>query len=280
LCGIVGLKPTYGRASLRGVIPLSWSLDHPGPMTRTVEDAAILMEIIAGHDPLDPYTSTIAVPRYTHALTASIKGIRVGVPVNYFFDELTPTVEAIVRTAVHDLEQLGAQILEIEMPDMAVHRATWLQIGTPEAYSYHERRLEEHAELYGADVRGRLEAGRTLLSVDYVRAQRTRALMKTHYQQLFRRVDVIATPTVPMAAPLIADAKTAAPSLTRFTRYFNIIGVPAISIPCGFSGEGLPVGLQIAGKAFDESTVLRVAHAYEQNAKWSQRLRDLCFEKS
>jgi len=279
LCGIVGLKPTYGRVSLRGVVPLSWSLDHAGPMTRTVRDAAILMEIIAGHDPRDASASNLDVPRYTAALTKNIRGIRIGIPNNHFYERLSPAVENAIRPAIHVLEKLGAEIVGIDIPGIDVHRPIWLQIASPEAYSYHETFLRQHASLYGADVRGRLEAGRALLSIDYVRAQRARTRLKQQCRQLFENVDVIVTPTAPIAAPRIEDAnkpwgsepETAVAALTRFTRFFNVVGLPAISIPCGFTSEGLPVGLQIAGRAFDESTVLRVAHAYEQDAGWFER---------
>jgi aspartyl-tRNA(Asn)/glutamyl-tRNA(Gln) amidotransferase subunit A len=279
LCGIVGLKPTYGRVSLRGVVPLAWSLDHPGPMTRTVEDAAMLMEIIAGYDPSDVHSRKVEVPRYTDALSGSLKGLRVGIPKNYFYEQLSPSVDQAIHAAIGHLEKLGAEIVDVEMPGMPIHRACWFHIASPEAYSYHELHLQKHADLYGADVRGRLEAGKVLLSIDYVRAQRARTLIKEQFNRLFEAIDVVVTPTVPIPAPRIEDVhkpwgngpETAAASLTRFTRFFSVAGVPTISIPCGFSPEGLPIGMQIAGKAFDEFTVLRVAHAYEQSARWFER---------
>jgi aspartyl-tRNA(Asn)/glutamyl-tRNA(Gln) amidotransferase subunit A len=270
-CGIVGFKPTYGRVSLRGVIPLSWSMDHAGPMTRTVEDAALLMEIISGYDSRDPCSRDVAVPRYTSALTPDIRGLRAGIPRSHFYEQLEPEVERALNTALRSLEQMGAEIVDVEVPDAHIHRAVWLQIASPEAYSYHEFRLQKHADLYGSDVRGRLEAGRALYSADYVRAQRARTRIKEKSRQLFESVDVIVTPTVPMPAPRIEDAKTAAPTLTRLTRFFNVAGLPAISVPCGFTPEGLPIGMQIAGKAFDELTVLRTAYAYEQHAGWFER---------
>jgi aspartyl-tRNA(Asn)/glutamyl-tRNA(Gln) amidotransferase subunit A len=279
LCGVVGLKPTYGRVSLRGVVPLAWSFDHAGPIARTVRDAAVLLDAIAGHDPLDPYSRNVQVPRYTDALTGDITGIRIGIPKNHFYERLASPVETALDEAIHSLQKLGAALADIQVPDISIHRAVWLQIASPEAYSFHENRLRTQAALYGADVRGRLEAGRNLLSIDYVRAQRVRTRMKLEFKQLFEAVDVIVTPTVPIPAPRIEDAgkpwgqgpETAAAALTRFTRYFNIVGLPAISIPCGLTPEGLPIGMQIAGRAFDETTVLRVAHAYEQHAGWFER---------
>ena len=268
LCGIVGLKPTYGRVSLDGVIPLCWSLDHAGPMAQTVEETARLLGVIAEHD-----------PGYMDALTGDIQGIRVGIPKTHFYEQVAPAVDVAVRAALKNLEKLGARTMAVELPYVPGHHDVWQQIGSPEAYAFHELLLKAHADAYGADVRDRLEAGRALHSVDYVRAQRTRMMMKQECEKLFQSVDVIVTPTVPIAAPRIDDlqkpwgsgTETAAASLARFTRYFNLTGLPAISVPCGFTPEGLPVGMQIAGKAFDESTVLRVAHAYEQDAGWFKR---------
>jgi len=199
--------------------------------------------------------------------------------VNYFYDQISPSVDQAIRAAIRQLENLGAEIVAIEMPNMPIHRACWFHIATPEAYSYHEFNLQRHADLYGADVRGRLEAARVLLSIDYVRAQRARTRIREQFNWLFTAVAVIVTPTVPIPAPRIEDVhkpwgngpETASASLTRFTRFFNVAGVPTISIPCGFSPDGLPLGMQIAGKAFDEFTVLRVAHAYEQSARWFER---------
>jgi len=275
LCGIVGLKPTYGRVSLQGVIPLAWSLDHAGPMTRTVRDAAVLLQIIAEPDPQ-------SLP-YTEALSGNIAGLRVGIPTNYFYEQLDPLVERTVRSALSALEKLGARLVHIEVPGIAIHRAAWFQIASAEAYSYHEFLLQKHPALYGTDVRARLEAGKVLLSVDYVRSQRSRTLIKEQCAQLFRTVDVIVTPTVPISAPRIEDVykpwgagpETAVASLTRLTRFFNLVGLPAISIPCGFTDDNLPIGLQIVGKAFDEFTVLRTAHAYEQSAGWFQRAPEM-----
>jgi aspartyl-tRNA(Asn)/glutamyl-tRNA(Gln) amidotransferase subunit A len=272
LCGIVGLKPTYGRVSLNGVVPLSWSLDHAGPMTQTVEDTAIVLGIIAGDDSSE-------APRYTDALTGSIKDIRLGIPKSYFFDRTASEVSAAVRTAIQKMETMGARTVDVDIPSIGLNRGVWNQIASPEVYSYHEHLLARHADLYGADVRARIEAGRALLSIDYVRAQRIRTIMKEECKAVFAQADVIVSPTTPIAAPYIdkihepwgSDPETPAAALTRFTRFFNIVGLPAISIPCGFTSDGLPIGMQIAGRAFDESTVLRVAHAYEQDARWFER---------
>jgi len=262
LCGIVGLKPTYGRVSVRGVVPLSWSLDHVGPMARTVEDVAILLQIIDGR-PLDP-------------LTGDIKGVRVGILKTYFYERLASEVDDAMNTALRTLEGLGARLVDIDLPSAAAHRGVWLQIASPEVYSYHEPYLKKHPDQYGADILGRIEAGRVLLSIDYVRAQRIRTLMKRECKSVFESVDVIVTPTTPIPAPRIDGIdkpwgdgpEKAATALARFTRFFNIVGLPAISIPCGFTPGGLPLGMQIVGKPFDESMVLRVAYAYEQDTKF------------
>lgn len=279
LCGIVGLKPTYGRVSLSGIVPLSWSMDHPGPMTKTVEDAAIMLGIIAGHDPRDSFSRKLPVPRYTDALTGDIKGIRAGIPKSYFFDRIDPQVDTSIRAAIRQLEKLGALIVDVDLPTAPVNRAVWMQIASPEVYSYHEPLLAQHAGLYGTQVRARIEAGRMLASIDYVRAQRIRTIMKEECRSAFAKADVIITPTVPIPAPRIDkiqdpwgnDSEPAVAALGRFTRFFNIVGLPAISVPCGFTAEGLPVGMQIAGKVFDEATVLSVAHAYEQDTRWYER---------
>ncbi len=283
LCGIVGLKPTYGRVSLRGVVPLSWSFDHAGPMAQTVEDAAILLETIAGHDPKDSSSRKLESHRYTAALTGDIKGLRAGIPKTYFFENVAPEIHTAVQTAIRRLEQLGAKTIDIDVPGISVHRAIWLQIASPEAYSFHERYLKDHADLYGADVRARIEPGRMLSSLDYVRAQRARTKLREEWREVFESVDVVVTPTTPVPASRMEDVlkawgDTPEPvwiSLARFTRLFNILGLPAISIPCGFTSNRLPIGMQIIGRAFDESTVLRAAHAYEQDSGWFRELSQI-----
>jgi aspartyl-tRNA(Asn)/glutamyl-tRNA(Gln) amidotransferase subunit A len=255
LCGIVGLKPTYGRVSLEGVIPLSPSLDHAGPMTKTVADAALLLKTISDFDPGD-------------CLTGNMQGIRIGIPMAYVYESLDPGVDNAVREALNSMQRMGATIIDVDLPGFSDHQAIWVQIAGPEAYAYHERNLKEHGDTYGEDVRTRLETARNMLSVDYVKAQEMKKRIQKDCRKLFEECDVIVTPTVPVPAPRINRAETAIPALGRFTRYFNLTGLPAISIPCGFTPDELPVGLQIAGKPFDEETVLRAAYAYEQNARW------------
>jgi aspartyl-tRNA(Asn)/glutamyl-tRNA(Gln) amidotransferase subunit A len=283
VCGIVGLKPTYGRCSLHGVVPLSWSMDHPGPMGQTVEDVALLLGVIAGYDPADPFSQNKPVPAYLAALSGNIKGLRIGVPRLYFFDDLAAEVEAAIQAALKTLTRLGANVVDIHLPSAPLQRGIWSQIASPEAFSYHEKFLEAHGPEYGTDVRSRIEVGRLLLSIDYVRAQRARTLMKEECQKALQSVDVIVVPSLPITPPRIDQTTVQRGSvkeptgvaLTRCTRHFNVIGFPAISIPCGFTANGLPIGMQIAGRAFDEATVLRAAHAYEQDARWFERRCDI-----
>ena len=253
LCGVVGLKPTYGLVSTQGVIPLSESLDHCGPLTRTVEDAAVLLDVIAA----------------THtALESGVSGLRIGVPRSYFFDRVNPEVHAAVRNAIRALGKLGAELVDIDLPSARLQQDIFTKIACTEAYAYHRPLLEKYRDLYGADILPRIEMGKTISSADYFEAQRMRQTMKDECDRAFQTVDVIATPTTPITAPLIAQlevqwddgAEPVAMALTRLTRPFNLVGLPAISIPCGMDSQGLPIGLQFAGRAFEESTVLRVAN--------------------
>ena len=278
LCGVVGLKPTYGRCSLRGIVPLSWSMDHAGPLAQTVEDTAMLFDVIAGHDPQDPYSynKPFAGPTTLHG---KIKGLRIGIPRPYFFDSLDVQVETAIEAAIQEFQHLGATVRDVELKMAPLQRGIWAQIASPEAYSFHEELLKEHADEYGADVRSRLQIGRLLLSSDYLRAQRARALMREEARQVFESVDIVVTPTVPITPPRIGQtlaqrgtvSEPVGVSLTRCTRHFNVTGQPAISLTCGFTKDGLPIGMQIAGRPFEELTVLQAAYAYEQHAGWSER---------
>jgi aspartyl-tRNA(Asn)/glutamyl-tRNA(Gln) amidotransferase subunit A len=290
LCGIVGLKPTYGRVSKRGVIPLSWSLDHIGPLTRTVEDAALVLQAIAGHDPLDESSSERDVPDYIAALRDGVTGLRVGVPKEYFFDKVDPTVESAVRGAIQTLSDLGATVVEVSLPHIADLPGALMAIQLPEALTYHKHWLAERAQDYGEDVRYRLELGANYTAVHYVQAQRLRELaLQAWRQDVFSKVDLVATPTTPIPATPIeqGDLQTTL-NLIRFTNPVNLLRLPAISLPCGFtarparpegraeprgsgSAVGLPIGLQLIGRWWDEATVLRAAHAYEQATDWHKR---------
>lgn len=278
-CGVVGLKPTYGRISRAGIFPLSWSKDHAGPITRTVADAALALQAIAGFDPADPGSSRQAVPNFSRGLTAGVKGLRLGVPRELFWEDVAPEVAAAVRKAVAVLVGLGASVREVRWPMAVEAKALSFLIMGAESYSVHERWLKERPEDYGPDVRQRLAQGATILAADYLLAQRLRRRLIQSLDAILETCDVLLTPTVPVAAlrleettlkwPGQTESVTAA--LPRLTRAFNLTGTPALSLPCGFTAGGLPIGLQIAGRAYDEATVLRVGHAYEQAARFRVR---------
>jgi aspartyl-tRNA(Asn)/glutamyl-tRNA(Gln) amidotransferase subunit A len=276
LCGVVGIKPTYGRVSRSGVIPLSWSLDHAGPMARSVEDCAILLQAMAGHDPKDDSSSTRPVPDYRAALGQGIRGLRVGVPRAQFFTGLQDGVRTAVEKALVVLEQLGLFIQEIDIPNLDEFGAVSLGILGPEAAAYHQQWLRERPDDYPLDVLNRLQASMSIPAVDYVMAQQSRTRLSERLVHIMEQVDLLVTPTEPMTAPRIGDTtvvidgeeRTTQGLLTLLTRPFNVTGMPAISVPCGFDEQELPVGLQIAGRPFDEATVLRAAHAYERATPW------------
>ncbi len=274
--GIAGIKPTYGRVSKAGVAVLSWSLDHAGPMAKTVRDLAILLGIMAGPDPLDPHTKDVVVPDYVGALTGDIKGVRIGVPSNYFFDDVEPGVADAVRTAIGNLEGLGAKAIQVSIPDLDGMLDSMLAIAMSEASTYHQEALRATPELFGDETRLLLEAGELMLATTYINAQRARVAFKNAFKQAMKDVDVLVTPTQPTTALKIGQTMSRIGSReesvfgvsARFCAPFNISGLPAASVPCGFSYEVLPIGLQIIGKPFDEATVLRVADAFERNTQW------------
>ena len=273
LCGIVGLKPTYGRVSRFGLVPLSWSLDHCGPMTRTVEDTALMLQAIAGYDPKDLTTSRLPVPDYSAALRENVQGLRIGVPRRSFsnpdagVDSETLTV---VDKALAALEELGARVEEVNLPSLEYAGIANLVIVLSEAFAYHQMNLRSQRENFGKIVRDRLYIGGLLTANDYVQAQRVRSRVTQEFADFFRHVDLLAMPTSPAPAPLYDEYDPVSQlfGAASFTEPFNLTGMPAISVPCGFSLSGLPIGLQIAGKPFDESIVLRAAYTYQQHARW------------
>jgi aspartyl-tRNA(Asn)/glutamyl-tRNA(Gln) amidotransferase subunit A len=277
--GIAGIKPTYGRVSKAGVAVLSWSLDHAGPMARTVRDLAILLGVMAGPDSLDPHTKDVAVPNYIAALTGDIRGIRLGIPSNYFFDDVEPTVEHAVRGAIADLGALGAKIVPVFIPDLDGVLDCMLAVAMSEASTYHQQTMRTGPELFSDETRLLLEAGELMLATTYINAQRMRRAVKNAFRQAMRDVDVLVTPTQPTTALKIGQRTSRIGSReesvfavsARLCAPFNLSGLPAISVPCGFSPEVMPVGLQIIGKPFDEETVLRVADVFERNTQWHLR---------
>jgi aspartyl-tRNA(Asn)/glutamyl-tRNA(Gln) amidotransferase subunit A len=279
LCGIVGLKPTYGRVSRYGITPLCWSLDHAGPMAKTVEDVALLLQAMAGFDAKDPGSVQQPVPDYAAALTGDVRGLRVGVPREYFSDALEPEVESAVQRAIEVLKGLGASVQEVSWPSLRFATLAALVIVLAEASAFHETWIRTRPQDYDPDIALRLKWGLLLPASAYLKAQRLRALMCHEVTALWREVDVLITPATMMAAPRPGALQVRVGSrqmstreaLLRLMRPFNLTGLPALSIPCGFTSTGLPIGLQIAGKPFDEATVLRVGHAYEQQSDWHRR---------
>ncbi|MFQ5859064.1 MAG: amidase [Anaerolineae bacterium] len=279
LCGIVGLKPTYGRISCAGLIPLSWALDHPGPMTKCVHDAAVMLGAMAGWDPNDPATLNAPVPDYTLTLRESVEGLRIAVDAEYAFSQVDDDVEAAVKQALSVLQDLGAELIEVTMPRMADAMDAALTILSAEATAYHEEFLKTRPEDYQPDVRTRLEKGFSVRGIDYGRAQRIRQRVYRDFEVLFEEVDLFATPMCAIPAPELGQTEVSVAGqtvpvmgpITRFTRVFNLAGLPAITVPCGFSSDGLPIGLQLAGAHLDEATVLRAAFAYEKATNWHTR---------
>ncbi|MFC5994318.1 amidase [Pseudonocardia hispaniensis] len=284
VCGTVGLKPTYGRVSRRGTTSLSWSLDHIGPLTNNVRDAALMMDVIAGYDRADPATVDVPVPRHADGLAAGVEGLVLGVPRNYFFDRIDPEVEAAVREAIGQLEGLGAQLREIDLPHPELYMPAEFGILVPEATAYHQQNLRRMAELYEPDVRVFLEAGELVLATDYIKALRVRTLIQQGWKQMFDGLDAVLAPTLPATAAKVGQTSFTWPdgqeeavinSYVRTSAPGNLTGLPALSLPCGFDDTGLPIGLQIIGTPFAEPTVLRIGAAYETATDWSDRRPDL-----
>lgn len=278
-CGIVGLKPTYGRASRHGIFPLCWTMDHPGPMTRTVRDAAVMLQPIAGHDVRDPATSRRPVPDYTAALVGDLRGLRVGVPTRYFYDRADPVIERCVRAAAGKLGDLGPEVREVDIAHIEHAAAAALTIYLAEATAYHEDTLAARPDLYTPQVRGFLELGNYVLAKDYLHAQRYRQLLGQSVAEVFKQVDVLVTPTLPITATRIGQQtitvrgveETVFAALLRNTEPFNLTGLPALAVPCGFSPERLPISMQLVGRPFEEATILRLGHAYQEATDWHRQ---------
>lgn len=284
LCGTVGLKPTYGRASRFGVASLSWSLDHVGPLTRNVTDAALVLNAMAGYDRRDPASVDLPVPDFTAGLERGVKGLRIGVPTNYFTDRVDPEVAAAVSDAVTLLEGLGAVVVEVRIPRAESIQAAEWGILMPEASAYHRHAMRANPELYTAEVRALLEVGETILATDYIDALRMRQLMKLEWEQMFANIDVLIAPSVPAPAVAADDpqvywpdgtVETATDAMVRLSAPGNLTGLPSVSVPCGFSSSGLPLGMQIIGGPFEEPTILAVARTYELASDYVGRIADL-----
>jgi aspartyl-tRNA(Asn)/glutamyl-tRNA(Gln) amidotransferase subunit A len=268
-CGIVGIKPTFGRVSKFGALPLSWSQDHVGPLTRCVADAALLLQVLAGHDPRDPTSVDRPVPDFSAGLERGIRGARIGVVRAFFFDDCDPEIVGAVDAAIKVLEDQGARVDEIALADMDAAYAAGVITIAVEGAAYHAADLRERPELFSDELRAGFELGSFYQATDYVQAQRLRRHLIDQVSREMVGLDAIVMPTAPVPATPIDGAPPGHAMLRpRNTMPFNALGLPAISVPCGFTAAGLPIGLQIAGHAFDEATILRVADAYERATDW------------
>lgn len=275
-CGVVGLKPTRGLVSLQGVIPLAFSLDHVGPICRSVEDTALMMEAMAAPGGPNAGNWPQVGRLFTRSLRGGVKKTRIGIPKQYFFDRLQKEVREFVLTACATLSQLGAELREVEFKGMEEAALLVGIITVGEALSYHWKWLRSRAKDYGADVRERMEANRNQRTIEYLQAQEKRRTYTEAFVKIFESVDVVAAPTLPVLPPFIGQKEISwgrtredvRAALLRMTRPGNLTGLPAVSLPCGFTANNLPVGLQLFGRHYDEATLLRVAYAYEQATPW------------
>lgn len=271
VCGVVGLRPTYGRVSTAGVIPLSWSFDTAGPICRTVADAAIMLTAIAGFDAADTTSSQVPVSDYLSDIDRGVEGLKIGVPSSYFFDNLDPDVESAVRRAIELLNGAGADVREVSLPLAETAVSAVFAICLPEAAEAHSETFPRHADLYGDDVRTYLELGVVRPGTEYVRAQRLRAAIVEAWRAAFDDVSAVLVPTLPARAAgvdqtsfdLPAGAEDVTPAYLRLTAAASLVGLPALSVPCHRTDDALPIGLQIIGRPFDEATVLRIGRAVE-----------------
>ena len=270
LCGVVGLKPTYGRVSLRGILPLSWNLDHAGPITRKVEDAALMLQVMSGYDELDPSSlKTLPGDYYSH-IKDGMNERKIALAVGNFIDEADAEVLEAIRKAAKVLEAQGVIIVEVNvdfLKEAAVANAIMTQA---DGAAFHRERMKEHPDWFGADVRQRLETGAAFTSTEYSLARRTQTEVKRRCEILFDEYDALILPTTPISAPILEgeNAVERARQLTRFTSPFNLTGLPALSVPCGFTTEGLPIGLQIVSRAWNEAGVLRAGYAFQEATEW------------
>lgn len=269
LCGVVGLKPTYGLISRIGVIPLAASFDTVGTLTMSAWDAAAMLSILAGHEQNDMTTADVEIPDYIVEIN-NARNFRVGVPRNYFMDVVDAGVEESFNRFTEKLTSLGFEVKPVEFKDMDRAVESWAAIRRAEATAFHERWLEEMPDQYGEDVRMSLELGRQIPATRYINAQNGRPALRESFLDSMREVDLVATPTTPITAPVIGQSKVSVKStevdvysaLVRLTLPFNVVGFPALSIPIGLF-DGLPVGAQLVGRPFEESALLQLAHAYE-----------------
>jgi len=273
LTGVVGLKPTYGRVSLRGVFPLSWNLDHVGPITSCVEDAASLLQVISAYDPIDPASLKMLTGDYFGHLVDDVEGRKIALGVGDYIEAADAEVLQAIRAATKIFESLGCKVTEVNVDWMRDAAQANVSMMRADAAAFHRDRLREHPEMFGADILQRLTLGANTTATEYALARRTQTEVKKRCEMFFESYDFLITPTTPNTAPVIEgnDALEQAALLNRFTSPFNLTGLPAISIPCGFNGEGLPIGMQIVSKPWWEAKVLNIAYAYEQATEWHKQ---------
>ena len=280
LCGVVGLKPSFGRVSRAGIVPHSWSLDHAGPLTKCVADAAHMLSVLAGYDAEDPACQDRPVPDYAAALAAPLGRIRIGICRNHFFARNQPEVEAAVEEAIRDLARAGATVRDVAIPNLDYSLGAIFAVELASSTAYHDMSLRAgRVQHFQPDVRKLVEIGRFVTGADYLKAEQYRRVLMEDFRRQFVDLDVIVGPTMPLTAwrkgewevDIDGTPESVLAASWRLTYPYNLTGLPAISLPCGFDRSSLPIGLQIAGKPFDESTVLRVAHAYERRHDWAAR---------
>jgi Asp-tRNA(Asn)/Glu-tRNA(Gln) amidotransferase A subunit family amidase len=268
LTGLVGLKPTFGRVSKRGVAPLSWSLDHTGPMTRTVADAALVFQAIAGYDAADPDAVDEPVTDVLAGLDAGVEGLRIGVPRNFFFDGVAPEVGDAVAAALDVLAGAGAVLVDVTVPDVELTPEAVTAIVGVEAALIHQEEMRTRPQDYTEDTRRRLAAGSMIPGTAYVAALHQRRRVAAGFRVAMSEVDILATPTLPVTAPPYGSSPDVMSVLSRLTAPMNAAGLPALAVPCGFGADTLPASLQLVGRPFDEATVLRAGQAFQQRTDW------------
>lgn len=279
--GIVGLKQTYGRVSNYGSFPLAWTLDHIGPMTKTVKDAAALLEVIAGYDPKDSTTVNVPVDQYLDGITGDVKDLVIGINEEYFFNNVDKDIEQAVRNKIRQLEKEGARIQEVDIPSLQFSEWAVMTTIISEPAAIHQQNHLNRPEDFGEDLQFLFDLGELPSAVDYIHAQQIRRHLKQDFHNVFENIDVLITPTLPIQTPKIGadtvelngEEVGVLDHIIRFTGPFNITGLPALSVPCGFKGH-LPIGIQIVGKPFDEKTILNVGYAIEQMNPLEGRIPD------
>jgi aspartyl-tRNA(Asn)/glutamyl-tRNA(Gln) amidotransferase subunit A len=273
LCGVVGLKPTYGRVSLTGVIPLSWSLDHVGPLACCVEDTALLFQAIVGYDPDDPVSQAEKWDGFQGEISKPLNGWRIAFAQDEYFSEVTEEIHGSMMSAAQTFANLGAIVEPVNFPEASLAAQTNSLITTADAAAFHRQRLLEHPEGFGVDVLQRLRGGAAFTATEYSLARHTQTLLRRQYEHFFENCDILLTPTTPVTAPMIEgpNAVEQARLLTRFTAPFNLTGLPALSLPCGFSESSLPIGLQLITRPWGETKLFQAGYVYEQATQWHLR---------